>query len=310
MIAIALSIAPIFLLIVTGYGLRRGGIPSEEFWLLNYRLVYFVLMPALFFVRISEADLSDPDLIPFAATLYGGFFAAVIAGTAAAVMLRYPGPQATSILQGAGRFNTFIALAVAEALYGHPALQLAVLGAAVLVPVVNLTVVGLFAVLMPRAGGSVMLGAARSLATNPLILSILAAGVVNKLGLAPIPVLQDTLAVLGQAALPIMLLCVGASLKLRGLQAELWPMGLAAMGKLVLFPAVILGLALVLDLPPLTAQVALIYGALPTGVAAYTLARQLGGDAPLMAAMITVQTLLAFAIMPLWLSLGAYAFGL
>ena len=55
---------------------------------------------------------------------------------------------------------------------------------------------------------------------------------------------------------------------------------------------------------------ALIYGALPTGGAAYTLARQLGGDAPLMAAMITVQTLLAFAIMPLWLSLGAYAFGL
>lgn len=310
MIAIALSIAPIFLLIVTGYALRRGGIPSEEFWLLNDRLVYFVLMPALFFVRISEADLSDPDLIPFAATLYGGFFAAVMAGTAMAVLLRYPAPQATSILQGAGRFNTFIALAVAEALYGHPALQLAVLGAAVLVPVVNLTVVGLFAVLMPRPGGSVLWGAVRSLATNPLILSILAAGVVNKLGLAPIPVLQDTLSVLGQAALPIMLLCVGASLKLRGLRADLLPMGLAAMGKLVLFPAVILGLALVLGLPPLTAQVALIYGALPTGVAAYTLARQLGGDAPLMAAMITVQTLLAFAIMPLWLSLGAHLFGL
>ena len=115
MIAIALSIAPIFLLIVTGYGLRRGGIPSEEFWLLNDRLVYFVLMPALFFVRISEADLSDPDLIPFAATLYGGFFAAVAAGTAAAVMLRCPGPQATSILPGAGRFNPLIAPAVGEA---------------------------------------------------------------------------------------------------------------------------------------------------------------------------------------------------
>ena len=43
MITIALSIAPIFLLIVTGYALRRGGIPSEEFWTLNDRLVYFVL---------------------------------------------------------------------------------------------------------------------------------------------------------------------------------------------------------------------------------------------------------------------------
>ena len=310
MITIALSIAPIFLLIVAGYGLRRGAIAAEEFWLLTDRLVYFILMPALFFVRISEADLSDPDLIPYAVTLYGGFFAAVVAGVGAAVLLRYPAPQASSILQGAGRFNTFIALAVAEALYGMPALQLAVLGAAVLVPVVNLTVVGLFAVLMPRRGGSVVLGALRSLATNPLILSILAAGIVNRLGWAPIPVLQDTAALLGQAALPIMLLCVGASLRLRGIAADLWPVALAAVAKLVLFPLVILGCALALGLPPLTAQVALIYGALPTGVAAYTLARQLGGDAPLMAAMITVQTLLAFAMMPLWLSLGARIFGL
>jgi predicted permease len=310
MIAIALSIAPIFLLIVTGYALRRGGIPSEEFWTLNDRLVYFVLMPALFFVRISEADLSDPNLIPFTATLYAGFFTAIAAGTAAAVVLRFGAPQATSILQGAGRFNTFIALAVAEALYGLPALQLAVLGAAVLVPVVNLTVIGLFSVILPRPGSPVLLGAAKSLATNPLILSILAAVVANRLGWAPIPVVQETLAVLGQAALPIMLLCVGASLKLRGLKADALPMALAAGAKLMMFPLVILGVALALGLPPLTAQVALIYGALPTGVAAYTLARQLGGDAPLMAAMITVQTLLAFAVMPLWLSFGAHLFGL
>jgi predicted permease len=310
MMMIALSIAPIFLLICTGYALRRGGIPSEEFWILNDRLVYFVLMPALFFVRISEADLSDPNLISFAGTLYAGFFVATAAGTAVAILLRYPAPQATSILQGAGRFNTFVALAVAEALYGAPALQLAVLGAAVLVPVVNLAAVSLFAILLPRPGSPVLLGAAKSLATNPLVLTILAAAGVNLMGWAPIPVLQETLSVLGQAALPIMLLCVGASLKLRGLQADWLPMALAAAGKLVLFPAVILGMALALGLPPLTAQVALIYGALPAGVAAYTLARQLGGDAPLMAAMITVQTLLAFALMPLWLTLGERVFGL
>jgi malonate transporter and related proteins len=310
MIAIALSIAPIFLLIVTGYALRRGGIPSEEFWTLNDRLVYFVLMPALFFVMISQTDLSDPDLLSFTATLYGGFFLAVGAATAIAITLRYDGPQATSILQGASRFNTFISLAVAETLYGADGLQLAVLAAAVLVPVVNLTVVGLFSILLPKPGSPVLVNAARGLATNPLILSILAGAVVNALGWAPIPVLTETLAVLGQAALPIMLLCVGASLKLRGLQADLLPMAIAAGAKLVLFPLVIFALALALGLPPLTAQVALIYGALPTGVAAYTLARQMGGDAPLMAAMITVQTLLAFALMPLWLGLGERVFGL
>jgi predicted permease len=310
MLTIALSIAPIFLLICTGYALRRGGIPSEEFWNLNDRLVYFVLMPALFFVRISQADLSDPALIPFAATLYIGFLAAVVFGVVCAVVLKRGGAVGTTVIQGAGRFNTFIALAVAEALYATPGLQLAVLGAAVLVPFVNLIVVSLFAVFVPRPGANVVVGALKALATNPLILSILAGVAVNALGWAPIPVLQDTLAVLGQAALPIMLLCVGANLKLRGLQADLWPMAAAAVGKLVLFPAVILAVALLMDLPPLAAQTALIYGALPTGVAAYTLARQLGGDAPLMAAMITVQTLLAFALMPLWLGLGERVFGL
>lgn len=310
MLTIALAIAPIFVLIVTGYGLRRGGIPSEEFWTLNDRLVYFVLMPALFFVRISEADLSGAALFPFGLTLYAGFFGAILVGVGAAIWLARGGAVGTSVIQGAGRFNTFIALAVAEALYAAPGLQLAVLGAAVLVPVVNLTVVGLFAVFLPRPGGRVVIGALKSLATNPLILSILAGIAVNATGWAPLPVLSETLAVLGQAALPIMLLCVGASLKLRGLSADFWPLAVSAIAKLLVFPLVILGVALALRLDPLTAQVALIYGALPTGVAAYTLSRQLGGDAPLMAAMITVQTGLAFAVMPIWLSVGAMVLGL
>lgn len=304
MLSIALAIAPIFLLICTGYALRRGGIPSEEFWNLNDRLVYFVLMPALFFVRISEADLSGPGLLRYAGTLYFGFFAAILFGVAAALWLRRGGAVGTSVIQGTGRFNTFIGLAVAEALYGAEGLQIAVLGAALLVPVVNLTVVSLFAVFLPRPGGRAVRGAILALLTNPLILSILAAIGFNAAGLAPIPVISETLGVLGQAALPIMLLCVGASLKLRGLSADALPVALSAIGKLAVFPLATIAAAAAFGLDPLAAAVALIYGALPTGVAAYTLSRQLGGDAPLMATMITIQTLLAFAVMPVWLTLA------
>lgn len=306
---ISLSIAPIFLLILTGYALRRGGIPSDEFWDLNDRLVYFVLMPALFFVRISTADLGEAGLGRFAIVLYAGFLAGVVIGLIGAVLLARGGAVGTSVMQGACRFNTFVALAVAEALYGAPGLQLAVLGAAVLVPGVNLIAISLFAVMLRPPGGGVARAAVRQLATNPLILAILAALGFNAAGIGAVPVLHETLSVLGQAALPIMLLCVGANLKLKGLRAEAGPMALAAFGKIVVFPAVILMTAVALGLDPPSAQVALIYGALPTGVAAYTLARQLGGDAPLMAAMITMQTLLSFATMPLWLSLGERVFG-
>lgn len=300
----ALAIAPVFALICAGYALRRGGIPSQEFWNLNDRLVYFVLMPALFFVRISEADLSDTRLVPFALTLFAGFFAAIAFGAAAAIRLGRGGAVSTTVIQGSGRFNTFIALAISEALYGAPGLQLAVLGAALLVPVVNLTVVSLFTVFLPGKGRGAPGRAARALATNPLILSILAAIAVNATGLAPLPVISDTLAILGQAALPIMLLCVGASLRLRGLTGDAAPLALAAIGKLLVFPAIILLVAMLLDLDASATAVALVYGAIPTGVAAYTLARQLGGDAPLMATMITLQTLLGFITIPLWLTLA------
>jgi malonate transporter len=70
------------------------------------------------------------------------------------------------------------------------------------------------------------------------------------------------------------------------------------------FPLAILGASALFELEAEAAAVALIYGALPTGVAAYTLSRQMGGDASLMATMITFQTILSFAVMPVWLALA------
>ncbi len=305
---IFLSIAPVFVMICLGYALRRGGIPSTEFWNLNDRLVYFLLMPALFFVRISTADLSGETLASLASVLYLAFFLTIGFGVLAGLAIRRGGAVTTSLLQGVGRFNTFIGLAVAEALYGAPALQIAVLAAAALVPVVNLTVVSLFAIYLPHPGARPVVTALKGLARNPLILSILAGLAANLLGLGGVPVLHQTLSILGAAALPIMLLCVGANLKLRGLTGDAGPIVLSALGKLVVFPGIVILLAMAFGVPATEAQVLLIYGTLPTGVASYTLSRQLGGDAPLMAAMITVQTLLSFAAMPLWIALGERLF--
>jgi len=50
--------------------------------------------------------------------------------------------------------------------------------------------------------------------------------------------------------------------------------------------------------------VAVLAGAVPTAASSYVLARQMGGDAPLMANLITVQVLLAIATLPtmMWLA--------
>lgn len=310
MIGTVVASAPVFLLIVMGYALRRGGIPSIEFWNLNDRLVYWVLMPALFFRQISTADLGAAPLGPYAAALVAGFMAACAYGVAAARLSGLKAPAASSVVQGSARFNTFVALAIAEALYGAPGLQLAVLAAALLVPVVNVTVVTVLTAMLRQGGGSLLLGTLRDLVRNPLILSIAAGLAANLGGLGGLPVLDETAAILGAAALPVMLLCVGANLKVRGMQASAGPLAVAAAGKLLVFPAVLLTVLILWPPGALPAQVALIYGALPTGVAAYTLARAMGGDAPLMAAMITVQTALAFVTIPLTLEIGNRILGL
>jgi len=64
-----------------------------------------------------------------------------------------------------------------------------------------------------------------------------------------------------------------------------------------------LGLAWLLGLDGLLVQVVVMLATLPTATSAYILARQLGGDAPLMAGIISGQTLLAMVTMPvmLWL---------
>lgn len=305
MISVTLAIAPTFALIVLGYVLRRGGIPSFEFWNLNDRLVYWVLMPALFFFKISTADLGAAPLGGFAGILYAGFFAAVGSGWLAQRLAGLAPAQGSDVIQGAGRFNTFVGLAIAEALYGAPGLQAAVLGSALLVPVVNVTMVTMLAAMLGQGGGSRLMLTLRELGRNPLILSILLGLVFNMAGWGAVPVLHETAALLGQGALPVMLLCVGANLRIRGMRAALAPVIWAALGKLVVFPLVVAAAVLLIGPPQIVAQVAMIYAALPVAVSAYTLARQMGGDAPLMAAMITAQTLLSFATIPLTLALAA-----
>lgn len=297
MLTVFLAISPVFALILMGYGLRRGGIPSTEFWNLNDRLVYWVLMPALFFAKISAADLSG-DLSAYALLLYAGFFAAILCGWL--LSRGIPAPQASSLLQGSARFNTFVGLAIAEALFGAAGLQVAVLGTALLVPVVNVTVVMLMTRQLGGGGKSIALG----LVKNPLILSICAGALFNLAGLGEVPVLHEIARILGNAALPIMLLCVGANLKLRGLSGSRRIIGFSMIGKFVINPLAVALIAFLVAPGPLAFQVALIFAALPTGVAAYTLAREMQGDAPLMAAIITTQTLMSFFTLPLTLLIG------
>ena len=67
-------------------------------------------------------------------------------------------------------------------------------------------------------------------------------------------------------------------------------------------PAAALAVALPLGLHGPAFTTVLLFQALPTASSAYILARQLGGDAPLMAGITAAQTVLGFITIPLVLA--------
>jgi len=295
------ALAPVFLLIALGWLLRARGFPGEAFWPAAERLVYFVLFPALLFLVTATSELAGFRVLPLAAALIGAILAVGALALALRPWLRVGDAGLTTVFQGAIRNNIFVGLGATGTLYGEAGL--AVLGIVIFVVVATvnlLSVVVLIHYGNRHAGPRELIG---SVARNPLILACLSGFALNSLGADLTGVPHDTLAILGQASLTLGLLCVGAGLEL----AQLGRSRLAALAtcvlKLVLMPSAAALACRLLGIEGVTAAVAVLFTAGPIAPSSYVLARQLGGDAPLMAGLITLTTIAAALTMPLALAL-------
>lgn len=294
------ALGPLFLLILLGALLGNRRWPSSEFWVQMERVIYFVLFPAMLVGTLATADVSQVPVGRLALVLLGAMALFGMALWHFRGWLALEPAAFTSVFQGAVRFNTYVGVAGAAALHGSLGATTAAVAVALMVPIVNVMCVASFV----AAGtlGSASVGkSALALIKNPLILGCLVGIALNLSGIGLPGWSEDTVSLLGGAALPLGLVAVGVALRPRALLR--FDRGVLATNtiKLVLMPVLVLVLAWALRLDPVSRDVALLFAALPTATSAYILARQLGGDAELMAAIITGQTLLAMLTLPIWL---------
>jgi predicted permease len=291
------GIAPIFALILAGYGLKRVGFPGEGFWPDLERLTYYVLFPALLVDSLSSKETAGlPVALPALALIL-----AVCATALLLLLLRtrlgLSGPTFTSVLQGSIRPNTYVGLSLASVLLGVQGLARSAVAMVVLVPLVNtLAVAALnrYGEGRPRTG---LIGVLRELARNPLILACLAGLLLNSLGQRLPFGLSDIAAILGRGALPLALLAVGAGLRFQQTQGA--PLILACLFHLVVQPLFAAAACSALGVDPESRLVVIIFTAVPASVSSYILARQMGGDADLMASVITLETAVSALTLPL-----------
>ncbi|WP_416899729.1 MAG: AEC family transporter [Minwuia sp.] len=297
-IATGEAVLPIFGLIALGAVLRRLPLLDEKGWAGLDRIVYWVFFPALLFASVARADLQGVAVGWMAAAMIG----TVVAMTALLyVVSRFLGagkPARASLVMGGIRFNTFLGVAIAEQTYGATGVTLAAICIAIMVPTVN--VISVWTLQQGTPGGGI-LRTVGSLFQNPLILACLFGAVVNLARVEPEPVLMTAVDLLGQASLPLGLIAVGAGLTFDTLRTHGRLLATGIVAKMLIQPALGFGFLLAAGLSAPTLVIALMWLALPAAPSSYVMARTLGGDAPLMAALLTAQVIVAVVTLPLLL---------
>ncbi len=304
-------VAPVFLLIGIGYSLAKLQVLKQPVSDALGQFVFVVAIPVMIFRTLISADLSGGAPLALWGTYFVGVFSAWILGTL--VIRKGFGREAR-----AGAIGGISAAFANLVLVGMPLIS-AVYGDEGLVPIllvisVHLAVMTVvMAVAMERAAavdkgepappvGKLVAGAAKSIVTNPIVLTIIAAFVWRQTGLTMPGLATDVINRIAATALPLALLSLGMSLVQYGMRGNMLPGLLLSVIKIFIMPAIVFAAGTyVFHLPPLWIAVTTVMAACPTGVNAYIFANRYGTGHAMSANATTLTTLSAIVTTSLWI---------
>ena len=303
------SLLPVFMLIALGWGLRSRKIVPEDMWRGVELLGYWVFFPALLGDTLIRSDISKLPLTGIAITMIGTFttmaVALLLAQRAIMAALNIEGPSFSSLFQSATRWNGFVALPILAKLYGDEGVALVAVIIGALVPIANIMAV--YVVVHNAAGRDLTLRETTYIVfRNPFIWSTALGLIINFSGIPVYGPVMTAMGMLGGAAIGSGLLMVGAGLSTSEAIRPSPAVWLGTVLKLFGTPLLVTLWSLVTGVSGTAFVACIVCASVPTAMSAYVMARQMGGDAPLVAATVTIQTIVSFFSIPALLMLARY----
>jgi len=292
MIDILTALIPIFSLIMIGYFFKKIKFPSHDFWPQADKLTYYILMPSLLIYKLSTASINSTNSTNYVLTALITIFIVLLILFIFNKLFNFEVDSFTSIVQGGIRFNTYVFLALADAILGDNGIVLAAILLTFVIPFINILCISTFALYISQNKLTFMYFF-KSIVTNPLIIACFIGGTINFLNISIPVVLENTLDILGQAALPLGLLSIGFGLVLKEIKSSKKDIIVSSFAKHLLTPIIMFFIANAFSLDKEMIAVLLIFSVLPTAPSSFILARQLGGNISLMSSIITIQTLIS-----------------
>lgn len=304
MLAISDILTPVLAMILVGFILQRTNFLHPSFWPSAEKLTYFLLLPATLIHSLAGKKISDLPWLKMVMTVEGAVIASALLVTLWWLTHRHmEGAAFTSLFQGGVRFNTFVALALVENMFGRDGLMLAALGAGFMIVLINVLCVSVFSLAVGNRGGMDLRRLLNDLLRNPLIVGCVIGVGLNVAGVSLPKAVDGLLALSGKAAFPLGLMAVGAAYRTGSLRMHWQPLAVSSTVQFLCKPLIAWGLATHLGLSGMATGVAVLLFSVPTAPSAYILSRQMGGDHDAMSAIITAQTCMSFITLPLtiWL---------
>lgn len=279
-------LAPIFLVIGLGAVLQKGGMLTRELVGGMTRLLYWVGLPAALFNAMVSADLRGGGIGPLLLALAGTTLLNALLSWVEAPHLGVSARSRGTFVQAAFRGNlSFVGLPLLLTVPGIP-LGKAMLVFAPMVILHNALTVVVLAGSQEGANRRLGWSMVREIGRNPILISA-AAGLIYGLLGGGLPVwLDGTLGALAQMALPLALLCIGATLASVPLKGNRGHATVAALHKVLFAPLVGYAVGRWLGLDDAAMLILLICLSCPTAAISYAMAKQMGGDEGLAASAV------------------------
>lgn len=305
-------IVAIFGLIGLGYGSRRTGLLAASVGHGLTEFVFKAAIPILLFDTLASADFHG--LSPW--RIWAAYFIPVaVIWACGHLLIRHVfgrDAQAGIVAGGAAAYanGVLIGLPLMQAAFGEAGTIYLIVIVAIHLPIMMLVSVVLheFAARKdaePRgpvgSPGEAARRLALTLATHPILLSILA-GLLWRFTGMPVPgIVAAILDPLAHAAGPLALFAAGMALMDYGVARQVRPAFAIATLKLLVMPALVFASAHALALPPLGVAVVTLTSACPTGVNAFLIAKRLGTGEALASNAMLISTAGSVATVSLWL---------
>lgn len=293
---------PIFLMMLLGMLFRKLGWMDEVFAAKMNKFVFLVPLPVLLFEQLATVDFSEVWDIKFILFCFVVTAISITISTLISLLWKDRSIKGEFIQATYRSSAALLGIAFIQNIYGTAGMApLMIIGS---VPLYNIMAVVVLSVFKPGNNSfdkALVKKTLKGIATNPIIIGIVAGFVWSALKLSMPSILHKTVSSIGATATPMGLMSMGATFEMKKAISKMKPTLVAVFMKLVGFCAVFLPVAAVLGFRNEELIAILVMLGSATTVSCFVMARNMGHEGTLSSGVIMMTTLLSAFTLTMWL---------